>query len=359
MNKKQILSTYGVKLLDDPRCKRVKIFTGPLCNHNCLFCYYKDRLKNIFPFEAIKERIDLAYEYGCRDADLSGGEASIRKDFFDILDYCTSKGMKVSTVSNGWKFADFNFIKEAHKHGLNEILFSLHGSNPDLHDDIVRHKGAFKRLIQAIKNAKELGFRVRINCTVFSQNVKNLEEEYPRLLLELQPFEVNFIEVNYWSDNKDFKTSNTEETVFYLKKCIDKIKDNMLVNVRYIPFCYMKGYEKYNTNYFQIVYDIYDWEIFGYTYLSEKLENPLNIAKINFKNMSELDKLKLNYNAARENRINGFEKLEECYRCKHFYICDGIKKALLNTIKPHPEIVEVKDQIKDPLYYRHGFFDSN
>lgn len=356
---KQILSSYGVKLLpNEKRCKRVKVFTGPLCNHGCVFCYYKNRLHEKFSFDMIKERIDIAYEYGCRDVDLSGGEASIRKDFFEILDYCTSKGMKVSTVSNGWKFADFEFIKEAHKHGLNEILFSLHGSNPDLHDSIVKHKGAFNRLIQAIKNSQKLGVLIRINCTVFSQNAKSLENEYPELLLKLKPYEVNFIEVNYWSDNVGFNISNTEETVYYLKKCIDKIKNSILINVRYIPFCYMKGYEKYNTNYFQIVYDIYDWEIFGYTYLSENPNNPLNQAKIKLDNLSEEDKLKLNYKACRENRIHGFNKYDACMKCKYFYICDGIKKALDSVIEPKPDVVEdIKEQIKDPLYYRHNFFD--
>lgn len=355
---KQILSSYGVKLLpNEKRCKRLRVFTGPFCNHRCVFCYYKNRLHEKFTFDMVKERIDIAYEYGCRDVDLSGGESSIRKDFFEILDYCTSKGMKVSTVSNGWKFADFEFIKEAHKHGLNEILFSLHGSDSDLHDSIVKHKGAFNRLIQAIKNAQKLGMLVRINCTVFSQNAKSLEDAYPNLLLKLKPYEVNFIEVNYWSDNACFNTSNTEETAFYLKKCIDKIKKSILINVRYIPFCYMKGYEKYVVNYFQHVYDIYDWEPICYTRFSENIDILQLQTKNELLNLTEEDKLKLNYKACRENRISSFNKYDECSKCKHFYICDGIKKALDSVIEPKPDVVDdIKDQTKDPLYYRHNYF---
>ena len=48
-----------------PVTKRVKIVTGFRCNANCIFCYYKDRLKQPnLSYESIKRDIDFAFRHG-------------------------------------------------------------------------------------------------------------------------------------------------------------------------------------------------------------------------------------------------------------------------------------------------------
>lgn len=331
----QLFSTAGCRLPDDPPCKRAVIGVGTLCNYRCEFCYFKHDLTKAKPLGEIKAQIDRMYRYGFREFDLTGGEPSIRKDFFGILDYCSSKG-SVSCLSNGYKFADAKFCAESQNHGLNEVLFSLHGSNADQHDQIVGHKGAFNRILKAIKNCKDLGYRVRLNCTVHEGNAATLPTEYVALVNALGVFEINFICVNYFDNNKDYKTQSLNIITTAIKQAIDRLTCK-LINVRYVPYCYMQGYERYVTGYYQLIYDIYDWNLTSYRH---KEDMP-----------TKADFIKDQAKDAKMMRCQGFHKGEECRGCQWFFICDGIKHGMQDPYKP----VEGK-WITDVLYYRHGFF---
>lgn len=320
---------------------RVKLNTGTICNYKCKFCYTKNKLHLKPNIEKIYQQIDKLYSFGFREMDMSGGEPSILPEFFDLLDYCKNKGIKVSTLTNGFKFANMEFCKKAQKHGLNEILFSLHGSNEELHDRIVGHKGAFEKILKAIKNAKELGMTVRINCTVFNENYKTLYNEYPKLINELNPFEVNFIELNYFNEAHDNEKQNLKELVDAIKFAIDNINCE-LINVRYVPFCYMQGYEKHCVNYFQHIYDPYDWNMLSYAKnIDEYKDKPL------------LDSA---YKIAGEHRLADFYKDEKCRRCKYFYICDGMK----NEIGEENDVFPIDGKkIHNVNHFRIDFFNKN
>ena len=108
-----------------PRCNRAKLDTGLYCNYSCEFCYYLGDLDKKTPFSKIKERIDILYKYGISQVDMSGGESSIHKDWFKILDYCNDRFENISCLSHGGTFANEKFLIKSKEHGLKEILFSL------------------------------------------------------------------------------------------------------------------------------------------------------------------------------------------------------------------------------------------
>ena len=70
---------------DEPICERAKLDTGTHCNYRCEFCYYKTQLNDVTEFNIIKDRIDYLVACGITEVDLSGGESSIHKQWFDIL----------------------------------------------------------------------------------------------------------------------------------------------------------------------------------------------------------------------------------------------------------------------------------
>ncbi len=327
---------------DEPICERAKLDTGTHCNYRCEFCYYKTQLNDVTEFEVIRQRIDYLVACGIKEADLSGGESSIHKQWFDILDYCKSKGLKISTLSNGYKFADKEFLRKSKEHGLEEILFSVHGYDKDSHNILVGHRKGFENIVQAIKNAHELGILVRINCTVTHKNFKNLPTKFVELVKELKPFEVNFLTLNYWDDAGIQETIDYTEVTPYVHQAIDLLKDMVeKINVRYTPYCFMKGYEQYVCNYYQHIYDIYDWNIAVYngdidpeTYRS--------------------DPHKALYSAAAFKRNRTYYKTKDCLECKHYYICDGVEKQIKNIIlKPEPG-----EKIDKVNFYRKGWYDK-
>lgn len=342
--KSQIFSTVGLKLdINTPMNERARLNTGFFCNYKCEFCYYKDRLTERDSLEVIKRRVDDIYNYGIRQIDLSGGESSIEPNWFKILDYCKDKEMSISTLSNGWKFSDKDFLKKSKAHGLNEILFSLHGSNEKIHDMITGKIGSFKKIIKAINNSIELDLIVRINCTVYDLNHEFLKNEYIDLLKSISPLEINFICLNYDTDNSNFRQIDYKIITDSIKFCIDNIKDYVkYINVRYIPYCYMEGYEKHVVNYYQHIYDIYDWNLAIYNH---EIDTRIQYSKE--------EKLRQSYDAAKHFRINGYNKSDECKDCKYYFICDGIEKQLDNNVfKP-----VIGNKIYDINIFRKGFYE--
>jgi radical SAM protein with 4Fe4S-binding SPASM domain len=309
----------------EPINERAKLDTGTHCNYRCEFCYYKTQLNDVTEFDVIKKRVDYLVACGIKEVDLSGGESSIHKQWFDILDYCKSKNLKISTLSNGYKFANKDFLKKSKEHGLEEILFSVHGYDKDSHNTLVGHRKGFENIVQAIENAHELGILVRINCTVTHSNYFNLPTKFVKLVKKLNPFEINFLTLNYWNDAKTQQTIDYSKVMPFVKETIDILKDDVeVINVRYTPYCFMKGYEKYVCNYYQHIYDIYDW----------------NIAVYNGDIDPEVyrkDPYKAMYDSAAFKRNNTYYKKHECLDCKYYYICDGVEKQIKDVdLKPEP-----------------------
>ena len=190
--------------------KRVKIDVGLKCNYSCIFCYYKNHLKENFKsLDIIKQKILSLYNCGFHEFDLSGGECTIHPNFFDILQYIRSLNSSVSVVSNGFKFSDINFCKKCQQYGLNEVLFSLH-SIKDNHNYITQNKFSFDNCLKGILNCQSLGFKVRINCTLCDINYKYLKD-YINLINDIKPFELNFILFNYNDDQKQTSSINLKD----------------------------------------------------------------------------------------------------------------------------------------------------
>lgn len=333
MNYNQFASCNHISL---PRNSRAKLDTGTQCNYKCGFCYYINDLDKATSFEVIKERIDNLYlnNPDIDEIDLSGGESTIHKDWFKILDYCNDKFLSISCLSNGSKLKDFEFAYESQSHGLREVLFSLHGYDEQSHDEIVGHKRAFKHIIQAIQNCKILGIKVRLNCTVTSDNVSGLEM-YAMLVKNLEVEQINFLPLNYWSDAKDANPESYEILSDGIKSAINILcETNIQINVRYIPHCFMVGYEKYVVGIYQHIFDLNDWNIISY---DNKSHVDLHIEDY--------------YWTATQKRLQSYNKDKECFSCKYFNICDGIEHKLVGLQNVYP--IEGK-KITDPMYYRDG-----
>lgn len=335
------LSNHLLLDVETPRSNRAKLDTGTFCNYDCEFCYYKDQLSVKTSIDVVKQRADYLLAYGITQVDLSGGESSVSPDWFDILDYCNERFEHISCLTHGGRFANINFLKESQEHGLKEVLFSLHGASADIHDSITNRAGSFDRILTAISNAQQLGIVVRINCTVYYKNYKQMRDQYVDLINRIAPLEVNFITLNYWHDAVDFENVSYLEMTNSIKACIDGLDKSIIINVRYVPYCYMEGYEKYVCNQYQHIYDIYDWnkELYGETIDTTR-------------EYSDIEKLELAYAECAKQRVQFYHKDLSCTTCKHFYICDGVEKEIAGTtLTPMPG-----DKIHQVNFYRKDHF---
>lgn len=306
MDSLQLLSCYKTKFDISKFCKRIKIDTGYKCNLRCEFCYNGDNhnLPNR-SFDEIKNDIIYYSTLGFKSFDFSGGEPSIIKDLPKYIAFAKRYG-DVSCVSNGFGFAKMSFLKECHANGLNEILFSLHSIDEKRYRMITN--GDLKYLLTAISNAKKLGMIIRLNITVYS---KTDLSDFSVYINELHPYQVNFILLNYFEGAQNFIHQDVYNDCQKIKCCIDQINDDIDINVRYAPFCYMQGYEKYVKDYFQHLYDKHDWSLLSY-YPFKDIETE-----------SQADEMCIKI--ARQHRCDSFVKKPQCKNCKYFFECDGVK----------------------------------
>jgi MoaA/NifB/PqqE/SkfB family radical SAM enzyme len=334
------------------------------CNVSCRFCYYiglhKDRST-----ENIKKQIDIAKKYGMEHIDFSGGEPTMRGDFLELVSYAKKKGFKtICALTNGQKFIDKEFLKECRDAGLNEILFSVHGYNEKNHDWLTRVPGSFNKLMKSIENAKKNGIPFRTNTTVTKANYKHLTE-HAKIFIKLKPIQSNFILFNDWdcaeSVAEDFSIKYSVASP-YLKKAIDKMKGHVKsINVRYIPFCFMLGYEKYVCDYSQKIYDPYEWS----QRLLSKFGDPLNfqntLKHYGFVVMGTLKfrpKFKLNFNEYLEDVFLAYRRStykkpkDKCGKCKFNNICDGLEASYAKIIGTDELKPQIGEKITDPLFFR-------
>ncbi|MHA1847950.1 MAG: radical SAM protein [Promethearchaeota archaeon] len=349
--------------------KRTRIFTGTACNVKCRFCYYYLSEKhNFWSKKDIFKELDIAKSAGMKAVDFSGGEPTIHPDFIEIIKHAKDLGFgTICTLTNGSKMYKKDFTESIVKAGINDVLFSVHGYNPKEHDYITQVEGSFDKLIESIKNLKEFDIPFRINCTVSNINYKTLEK-HAELYNELEPLQVNFILFN------DFETAaglsdkvsiRYSEATPYIKKAIDMMKDKVkYINVRYIPFCFMKGYEKHVTDYPQKIYDPFEWSQrllirFPATGIKSFWRYSAFLAYSILKTRPKLKFSSDFFEDACVNvRMSKYVKSEACKKCKYDKICQGLEKSYIDLFGSS-ELESIEgEKIKNPLHFREDFYSG-
>jgi len=319
--------------------KRVKIVIGFRCNANCIFCYYKDLLKKpLISKEEIKKDILFALRYGIEEIDFSGGEPTIHPDLSELIYFAKKKGIKkVCIITNGIALAKREYLKLLIDAGLDEVLFSLQGYDESSHDFLVGFKGAYSKLMKALENAYKLPVKIRINSVIHKINYKKALT-IAKIASNFSPHQFNFITINDWkSASFSFKelilpyseiSSPLKEACNFLEKKLENI------NIRYVPFCFFLGYEKYICGHFQVLYDPFEWD----PYVRARLEKhypPFAWLGLIFYGALFLKKEERYFASKREFinqcivkaiRLYGYKKSKKCKDCKYFYLCDGVEK---------------------------------
>jgi His-Xaa-Ser system radical SAM maturase HxsC len=146
------------------------------CDNYCLMCSQppKDR-EDGWLFERAKKIVSLlppsAVSMG-----LTGGEPTLQPAaLIDFLEHChrAAPGLQLHLLSNGRRFADFEFARNYASVDHADIMAGIpvYAPEPGLHDFIVQASGAFDETIRGILNLASLGQRVEIRIVVQRHNV--------------------------------------------------------------------------------------------------------------------------------------------------------------------------------------------
>ena len=255
----QNLAYYFSELLERPLAKPCWIFISlsHRCTYNCQMCGVVKILKgHELSLEIVQKVFD---ELGAWDWDFSvvitGGEAFLRQDIFEIFKYAQKTNLKIEVVSNG-SLINRELSEKIMCSGLKNIAISLDGAQEKT-QDFIREKGAFKKAISALENLvaakKRNGFGPQISVwtTIMKENVGELFDiislvsdlgveclVYHPVIVAQEDMQNTSSQARFWLDENDINKLKEQ-----IDKIVDYQKKHGLVAFLHDPYLWIKHFK--------------------------------------------------------------------------------------------------------------------
>ncbi|MGB7257812.1 MAG: adenosyl-hopene transferase HpnH [Pseudolabrys sp.] len=136
------------------------------CNLACAGCGKIDYPREILNQSmAVEDALTAVDECGAPVVSIAGGEPLLHKKLPEIVEGIVARGKFVYLCTNALLM---DKRMDQYKPST-YFTWSVHlDGDQELHDKSVCQEGVYDRAVAAIKKAKERGFRVNINCTLFN-----------------------------------------------------------------------------------------------------------------------------------------------------------------------------------------------
>ena len=189
----------------------IRLSISDVCNFKCGYClpdsYKIDKSDNrtFINIEEIRRLAKALSELGVSKIRLTGGEPTVRKDFFEIVKILKkNSGIKKTVITtNGYRLDKIaNDIKNS---GLDGINISIDSLNADTFKKITGHD-RLEEILKGIKNLQKLNFKnIKINA-VLLKGVNDSEKDFNDWAEFVKNNEIDFryIELMQTGDNLDY-----------------------------------------------------------------------------------------------------------------------------------------------------------
>jgi cyclic pyranopterin phosphate synthase len=189
----------------------IRLSISDVCNFKCGYClpdgYKIDKSDNrtFINTEEIKRLARALSELGVSKIRLTGGEPTIRKDFFEIIKIIKeNSGIKKTVITtNGYRLDKIaNDIKNS---GLDGINISIDSLDPKTFKKITGHD-RLEEILRGIKNLQKLNFKnIKINA-VLLKGINDSEQDFDSWAQFIKNNEIDFryIELMQTGDNLDY-----------------------------------------------------------------------------------------------------------------------------------------------------------
>ncbi len=153
------------------------IACGLACKH-CKASAKKTRDEDELTTEEGKDFIDqiLAFGKPYPILRITGGNALMREDIFELISYAKDSGMQVTIAPSTTPLLNRKNLIKLKEAGVDVVAISIDGHNAELHDSFRGVEGVFSWLLSAVEIMQEIKLPFRLLTTVTNFNVKYLPE---------------------------------------------------------------------------------------------------------------------------------------------------------------------------------------
>lgn len=292
------------------------ITVGYACNQNCLFCSIAHMRKDIIKTTAqIKESIEDAKKHGASVLGFGGGEPTIRRDIFEIVEFTRQLEFPVIRIqTNGMMFSYDDFTERIIASGANFFKFSIHGHNSRIHDSLTQVSGSFDNALKGLDNIRKRGYSAEIDIVINRLNYKYLPQ-FVDFFISIGISKFCFIYMVYEGNLKKYHEKiavKISDIIPYVDEAFNiiaayQIDKSVLFN---IPFCF---YNKHSSHMAEM--------------------NDFNTMVFTPANVQFLD----------DNKRNNKIKCDACTACIYSQKCSGLWKTYCDIFGTD-EIIPVREK---------------
>ena len=147
------------------------------CNNDCAHCYNaRSRQYPEISTEQWKLILDRLWEQGIPHVVFTGGEPTLRNDLTDLIAHAESNGQITGLNTNARRLSDPRFVDALVEAGLDHVQITVESHDPQIHDQMVRLRGAWKQTVAGLRNALDTPLYVMTNTTMLRENSPTLPE---------------------------------------------------------------------------------------------------------------------------------------------------------------------------------------
>ena len=172
------------------------------CNSNCMFCAADHPIYNEQTEMTLEEIAKILRDNHVGSGDrviVNGGEPTIHRSFWEILDTIDRLGAKIDLFTNGQKLADEQFAKRLTAYRDIYIRVPLFGATAQVHDYLTGCRGGFDRVVKGLDHVYRYlgkGSQLEIKLLMSRVSVEENEKIYdlvktrwpgPHVILSLNP----------------------------------------------------------------------------------------------------------------------------------------------------------------------------
>lgn len=144
------------------------------CNEVCVHCYQIQGQKGEIETDDWRRIMDELAEMGVLFLTISGGEATLRKDFLELVAYARKKRFAVKIYTNGLTMTR-ELANELGALAVQEVQISLYSHRAEIHDDVTRVPGSWQKTVNGARYLMDAGVKVVLKSPVMKMNADDVD----------------------------------------------------------------------------------------------------------------------------------------------------------------------------------------